>query len=330
MITRLRWCLPGCALLIASACSFDNTVPNAATVSCVAGHACPAGNTCVASIDRCVPNADLTGPVVEVVTPTVAPARGNLGATFTLSFNITQSLFSNPRATAQTFDPVTGSPLSFPFACGACQPGPTCTCTLQLPAQPQPPDGSYAVELAVTDTSGNVVGPAAAGTFILDTTPPALEGPVSLSIVAASSTVTTPVSQLGPLSVAELCFQVDEALGTPPLLISDPTGLTFAEETGFPTPDQQYCFTGSNDGGAPDGVATIAVELTDLVGNAATVKLLSTDAGLVLKSTLPVQPDLLTDGGLYLHRAPWGEPPPSALRWSSCARGRPRLPSPGS
>jgi hypothetical protein len=322
-MTRRTWAL--WALLAVAGCSFDDTLSTTASIGCQAGDVCPAGQECRPKVGRCLRTSDLAGPALALQGTAVAPSRGGPHATFTLTFDVNRALFGPPRARAEVFAQAQTHALS--LDCQACAPGAPCTCTLAPPADA--PEGAYTVVGEATDFGGDDAAPVRAGSFFLDLTPPGLTDPPTLTVSPGAGAV-TPVEQLGPRSTARLCFRVTEPLGADPVLTSAPAGLAFALADGFPSADHRYCFdVTAQASGLADGPVQLSALLVDTVGNAGTVALAAAEGPLLLKESLPRQPDLSAQAGLVHHRAPWGEPPRIGVPLQALRSRGPAIPEAG-
>ena len=322
-----------CLLALAS-CQFSPELPPNLNIACSStSNPCPTGYVCRPALGRCIDTSLLQDPPAGATSFVLTPDLGNGQTTFTLTFEVTGALAQPPNAFASVVHHQ-GTVTTYPFACNLCSPSVPCVCTFTPDPQDLPPEGSLEVQVEIVDALGNTPPPFAAPSFQLDLTPPSVVPPASLNLTSPPS-VTTQVQELGPGVTAELCFRVDEALGSVPPVWAFSTAepdagtLTFTIAENYPI-ELSYCYRAQMPvlRTFPDGPLEVWTVITDLAGNQARVPIAvdSLDGGaeLTVDYTPPPAPDLSADSWGCTTIARRGEScPPSALRRSAHRHGFP-------
>lgn len=302
---RVGQLVVGVALSLA-ACSFpEPSVPAGREIACSEGDLCPTGQTCAPLLHRCVADADLLGPPLSLLSPTLSPALGNR----TTRFEVTVVASREPAGLLRVTGLAArgGVVARWPFTCEPCDADRLCRCSTTFDQEPIPPEGPMAVEIEGEDRGGRRGGPLTAGTLLLDFTAPALAAPATLELTAPAG-APRGVTALGPGGSARLCFRTTEPLATTPTFeVEGGEGLQLTLDGAVSTAER-FCVVADRSSSAADGARVPFARLVDAAGNAARVPLLPSDAPLRLDGTPPQPPELSPDRGLLHRRAPWGVP----------------------
>ncbi|MFT3914859.1 MAG: hypothetical protein QM704_12325 [Anaeromyxobacteraceae bacterium] len=230
-----------CAAL-AVACSGEvNSLPVGAKVTCSTDADCPSGFFCSQVLDRCIQRggADQTPPTL--VSHSVVPGLVRAGATVTATFEVSEDLSSDP------FVHLSGAtePLGLPSRAGR---------TFTIEFAPTSSLGTQALSVVadLVDLYGNEAANQPVGTFQLDLAQPSV-----------SNAIFPAFAKKGDVYTASLTF--DEDLGDAPALrIAGGPALAAAQNGSA----RQWRFTRTLDGSEPAGLVDLALDASDVAGNA--------------------------------------------------------------
>jgi hypothetical protein len=254
MISLLARCAIVAAAFTVVACVVPPGLPRGAQIKCASDAECPGGTRCQIAIERCVDEKgfDGTAPALKG-TPTLSPARGGTSTTFTLAFDVSEPLKSDPVVVVDV-----GNGQSGTFAIDSAK---TNRAKLHYEYH-YTPNGTEVAErpspvtIRLVDVAGNPSGDLAGGVITFDFTGPTFAGAPSVS-----------PSLLGPGTVLTVSFQASEALAPNGAQVDlvDGTDRRPMIDSG-----DHSTFTYTDDGTEPDGSWDVLVTLTDTSGNAST------------------------------------------------------------
>lgn len=273
-------------LLACAGCSFDAAVSALVTCDGEGTGSCPTGFTCQAAVHRCVRvGAERTPPVLRATS--LEPRTAGPGARLRLVLESDEALLEPPRPQLRfeglpprPFELTGRTELTYDYA---------------LAVRADDPSGVASVAAEATDLSGNVAQLAEPPSLTLDTRPPYVVS-ASLQLSAGAGAVEVP-TRLGPTVTGTLRLTFDEALADAGLA-AEPALVTATvarrEERGV-----VFELRALPDAGTQP--LTLAVEVADVLGNAATLPL--TQLGALQVDTQA--PGLA--GAALLERVPFGD-----------------------
>ena len=233
--------------LLVLACSSDLGLSGREQVACSAGGGCPAGLTCRAAVDLCVPVASGDRRAPGLVSSSVTPAVAGAGQSIMVELEADEPLAFPPRVTLQLSEPRSleqvsedGSRFAFAYA----------------PAGDEPRQTPLPVTALLVDRQGNAAPDLALGTVTFDLRAPIL----------------SPVEVVGPSRVARgvtarVRFTADEPLAAGLRVTLDPGGRELEPSDATEPPTYVFAYT---PGDADDpGVYGVVVSARDAAGNAA-------------------------------------------------------------
>lgn len=289
----LLWlALASCGLV---GCTDLAILPDGARIVCADDEACPADFVCRDSIGRCVPAADVNRPPIAFEAgPTLDRDRVSYVDGHHVA-RLTASLSEAP------FEPARVTVAGEPLACGE---GVELSCDVDARGL-ELPEGVHAVALRVLDRAGNELTAELA--LEVDRTAPRLVAAPVVRLTPLGDNLVDAPTALGVRGAASVDLVVDGLLGELPVarLAGDPA--LDLELTGAPelATDIAFSFELVLDGAVAhaQGERAVTVELTDSVGNEAT---LTTGATIVVDTEAPVAPDVDTPEAVVFERRPWG------------------------